>query len=125
MKISINDSRKISEIQEEFNKQYPYLKLEFFSRPHKTGAASPKKMMKSNTKTLGECRTKHNDGTITISPKLTVAELEQKFSEVYGLSLQVFRKSGSVWLETTVTDKWTLEEQNSQGEALTNTRRLI
>jgi hypothetical protein len=36
--------------------------------------------------------------------------------------VQVFRKSGKVWLETTVTDGWTLEEQNLQGEALSNTK---
>jgi hypothetical protein len=31
---------------------------------------------------------------------------------------QVYRKSGKIWLETTVTDSWTLEEQNKQGESL-------
>ena len=49
---------------------------------------------------------------------MTVNELEQRFSDVYGLGVQVFRKSGNVWLETTVTDGWTLEQQNKQGESL-------
>jgi hypothetical protein len=49
---------------------------------------------------------------------MTVAELEQQFSDVYGLSVQIFRHSGKAWLETTVTDKWTLEKQNEQGKAL-------
>ncbi|MEI8136499.1 MAG: hypothetical protein WCH21_04145 [Bacteroidota bacterium] len=70
------------------------------------------------SKTLGECRTIHDSGTITITPQMTVADLEQNFRDIYGLSAQVFRKSGKVWLETTVTDVWTLEEQNSQGESL-------
>jgi hypothetical protein len=74
--------------------------------------------MKSPSKTLGECRTIHDSGTLTITPQMTVANLEQGFADVYGLSVQVFRKSGKVWLETTVTDNWTLEEQNRQGEAL-------
>jgi len=60
----------------------------------------------------------HNTGTITIAPGMTVNELEQNFKDVYGLSVQVFRKSGKVWLETTVTDGWSLEEQNRQGEDL-------
>lgn len=118
MKIVINDRRKIHAIQEDFNKQFPYLKLEFFSKPHKVGGASPKKIMTVSSKTLGECRTIHNPGTMTITPQMTVADLEQNFSDVYGLSVQVFRKSGKIWLETTITDKWTLEEQNRQGEAL-------
>ncbi len=118
MKITINDSRKIFAIQEEFSKLFPYLKLEFFAKPHTAGGGSPKKQIKHNSKTLGECRTIHNKGKITITPNMTVSDLEQNFGDVYGLGVQVFRKSGKVWLETTVTDGWTLDEQNSQGESL-------
>lgn len=118
MKITINDNRKIFAIQEEFSKQFPYLKLEFFSKPHKPGGENSRKHIKSNSKTLGECRTIHNSGEITITPHMTVNELEQRFADVYGLGVQVFRKSINVWLETTLTDGWTLEEQNKQGESL-------
>lgn len=118
MKITINDDRKIFAIQEEFNTTFPYLKLEFFSKPHTQGGGTAKKFMKPNSKTLGECRTIHNSGDITIIPSMTVAELEQHFADVYGLGAHVFRKSGKSWLETTVTDNWTLEEQNKQGEDL-------
>ena len=118
MKITINDNRKIFAIQEEFNILFPYLKIEFFSKPHKAGGGSPKNLIKHNSKTLQECRTIHNNGEITITPALTVAELEQRFQDVYGLSVQVFRKSGKVWLETTLTDGWTLDQQNTQGESL-------
>ena len=122
MKITINDNRKISAIQEEFNTEFPYLKIEFFSKPHKQGGASPKKLIKHANKTLGECRTIHSKGHISITPKMTVVELEQRFGDVYGLGVQVFIKSGKVWLETTVTDGWTLEEQNSQGESLSKVK---
>lgn len=118
MKITINDKRKIYAIQEEFNEQFPYLKIEFFSKPNKPGGSSSAKLIKSNTKTIGECRTIHNKGVVTITPGMTVSDLEQSFRDVYGLSVQVFRKSGKVWLETTVTDGWSLEEQNRQGESL-------
>ena len=118
MKITINDNRKISAIQEEFNTVFPYLKIEFFVKPNKKAGASPKKIIKQYSKTLGECRTIHNKGHINISPAMTVVDLEQRFGDVYGLGVLVFRKSGKVWLETTVTDGWTLEEQNIQGESL-------
>ena len=120
MLVTINDRRKISAIQEEFNSAFPYLKLEFFAKPHKGGGSSSKKFVKHNGKTLGECRTIHNNGKIVIKENMTVNDLEQRFSDVYGLGVQVFRKSGRVWLETTVTDGWTLEEQNHQGEALSS-----
>jgi hypothetical protein len=118
MQITINDSRKIFAIQEEFNTVFPYLKLEFFSKPHKPGGASAKKFIKHSSLVLGECRSVHKKGIITITPNMTVVDLEQRFNDVYGLGVEVFRKSGKVWLETTVTDGWTLEEQNLQGEAL-------
>ena len=118
MKITINDKRKIFAIQEEFNNAFPFLRIEFFSKPHKPGGGSSKKLIKHSSVTLGECRTIHNTGSISITEEMTVTELEQRFSDVYGLGVQVFRKSGNVWLETTVTDGWTLKEQNDQGESL-------
>ena len=74
--------------------------------------------MKASTLSLGECRAIRREGIITISPEMTVDELERGFDELYGLSVQVFRKSGKVWLETSVTDAWTLAKQNAQGEEL-------
>ena len=124
MKIIINDHRKIYALQKEFNEMFPYLKLEFFSKPHRVGAPSSKKIMKHPGKTLGECRAIHFKGTLTITPQMTVAELEQNFSDVYGLSVQVFRKSGKAWLETTVTDNWTLEQQNNQGLELSGLGKI-
>jgi hypothetical protein len=118
MKITINDRRKIHAIQEEFTATFPYLKLEFFSKPHTAGGGTAKKLMKQSSKTLGECRTVHKSGSISITPQMTVTDLENNFRDVYGLGVQVFRKSGNLWLETTVTDSWTLEEQNRQGETL-------
>jgi hypothetical protein len=120
MEITINDDRKIFAIQKEFSEVFPYLRINFFSKSNKAGGSSSKKIVKHSNKTIGECRLIHNDGMLTISPSMTVADLEQNLNDVYGLSAQVFRKSGKAWLETTVTDGWTLEEQNKQGEALSN-----
>ena len=115
MKIAINDHRKIFAIQEEFNSAFSNLKLEFYSKPHQSKGASEKEFIKHG-KTLGECRTIHEDGNITITPHMTVYNVEQNFRDIYGLGVQVFRKAGGVWLETTETDGMTLEEQNKLGE---------
>ena len=71
-----------------------------------------------NHKTIGECRKIHKNDSIAITPRMKVIELEKIFLDDYGLAVQVFRESGRVWLETTMTDDWTLAEQNQQGEAL-------
>lgn len=119
MNIIINDHRKIFAVQEEFNEVFPFLKLEFFAKPHKKGAASAGSMVNSS-RTLGECRVVHNKGNLTITPSMTVNDLEQSFRDVYGLKVQVYRKSGKAWLDTSVTKGWTLEEQNRQGKVLSD-----
>ena len=124
MKITINDSRKIGGIQKEFTEAFPFLKLEFFAKPHKKGGGSPKKMMNIDAKTLGECRTVHKKGHISIIAAMTVSELEQQFQDRYGLTVQVYRQSGKSWLETSETEGWTLEKQNFEGESITKSALL-
>lgn len=119
MTITIDSHKQIAAIQAEFNTMFPYLKLEFFSTPHKAGIGSAKKFLIPSTKNIGDFKNfQDNKKGIIITPQMTVKDLEENFNSLYGLSVQVFRKSGKVWLETTITDNWTLEEQNAQGEAL-------
>ena len=120
MELKINDSRKVFEIQDEFNSYFPYLKIEFFSKPHKKGEGSAKSLIKNKDVTIKECRRTHNAGSLTITPKMTVNDLEQQFVELYGLPVQIFRKSGKTWLETTVTDSWTIEKQEAIGKEMDN-----
>lgn len=118
MRIIINDRRKIDAVQKEFSEMFPYLKLEFYAKPHQYGGAASQKLMQHQSKQIGEYRTIHNSGSITITPGMTVCDLEKYFSDVFGLKVHVLRKSGKAWLETTVTDGWTLDDQNKQGEEL-------
>jgi hypothetical protein len=117
MNVIINDKQKIAAVQKEFNKHFPFLKLEFYSRLHRIGKGSAKGVIADST-TFGECRKTAAKGILTISPEMTVADLEQAFGNTYGLGVQVFRKSGKVWLQTTITDEWTLEKQNKEGQEL-------
>ena len=118
MEIRINDHIKVFVLQEELNILFPYLKLEFFSTVHKCHGNLLKKLTGHSDLTLADYKKNQSKSEITISPDMTVKELEQKFHEIYGLEIKLFRKSGKLWLETTVTDSWTLEQQNSEGEAL-------
>nr|WP_294858547.1 hypothetical protein [uncultured Fluviicola sp.] len=118
MKITINDQQTISQVRDSFNKLFPFLKLEFFSKRHAPGQPSPFQFLIQKDIALKDCRTIHNSGEITIIPDMKVNELEQLLWDKYGLGVQVFRKSGGIWLETVLTDIWTLAEQNAEGESL-------
>lgn len=117
-KIIVDDNHKISVFQKEFNSNFPYLKIEFFSTANKQGELMINKFTYENDRLLAGYRNINNTDQIVITPEMTVASLEEKFNKIYGLGTQILRKSGKIWLETTITDAWTLEEQNLQGEAL-------
>lgn len=122
MNLLIDDSRQIQQIQDDFNMLFPFLKLELFkttsfSRNSKSTTNNP---LKCIDQTLARYRTTFNGKNIIITPEMTVHELESSFIEIYGLTPLVLRKSGNIWLETSITENWTLDEQNKQGEIITN-----
>lgn len=47
----------------------------------------------------------------------TVLQLEKDIWEALGIAAQVYRRSGDLWIETSLTDDWTLNRQNKEGEA--------
>ncbi len=115
MEIKITNTKTIQEIQAEFNKEFPYLKIEFFDAPHVDGVSLPKSKIILNNKKLSKCRKQTNEGDLHICGTQTVSVLENSFWEKYKLSVQVFRKSGNLWIETSLTESWTLEQQNNEG----------
>lgn len=124
MELLINDSRTIAEIQKEFSGRFPYLKLEFFDKPYTKNAGSPKTSMYNRDRKIGTCRKVHTDAVITVEENSTVNDLEHDFWNKCGLSVQVFRKSGKLWIETSRTDSWTLKYQNEEGKELSKTSDL-
>ncbi len=114
--LTVRGNNKISQIQKEFTTAFPFLKLEFFNQLHKVHEASPKKALIKTDILLKE-RIKGNS-EIVINEEMPVSLLERLFMETFGISVQVFRKSGRSWLETTRTDDWTLRRQNDEGKEL-------
>ena len=114
MTIPINRESQVSDIQREFNHLFPFLKLEFFKNKHSYGEGSPKQSKLSHYLLLHDLA-RELPRQINLSENMTVQELEKLFEDQLGLHPQVFRKSGTLWLETTITDSWTLKQQNEHG----------
>ena len=114
--IVIDESQTIETVQKKFNSAFPFLKIEFFKDSHIIGSGSKKKRMyESASIKLINLNKNFKRGRISIEANRTVANLESDFQNHFSLNIQVFRKSGKVWLETSVTDSWTLDEQNKEG----------
>jgi hypothetical protein len=115
MTFEITPDKKIETVQEAFNKHFPFLKIEFFKRKHEWGKPSPESQRVHVGQTLGSINEAIKEGKITLDPDNTTGWVEQVFMREFGLPVQVFRKEGSVWIETTKTDKLKLFEQNEMG----------
>lgn len=114
----IEPNSSISQVQREFNHIFPYLKLEFFKHFHTIHGLSPKKDLITADQPLK--LKKKTTTPLEVTEDMPVSALEQIFKDYFGLSAQVFRKSGRSWLETSLTDDWTLKRQNDEGFELSS-----
>jgi hypothetical protein len=116
--IAFTNNNSLENIQRDFNKAFPYLKIEFFSQPHEKGKPNSAKHLVSPKRIIGDFSKREFEEVVNLRENMTVYELEKLFEDRFGLHVQVFRKSGRIWLETTATDDWTLGSQNEQGREL-------
>ncbi|MEM8907192.1 MAG: hypothetical protein AAGD05_05035, partial [Bacteroidota bacterium] len=112
----IIEEKTIAEIQQEFNNKFSNLKIEFYRTPHQKGEGSLSQEKWPSHLTIGEIRSVPYSGDLSINGHLKVATLEQNFYKQYGLNIQVFRRSGGTWLQTTSTDDWPLSKQNNRNQ---------
>ena len=116
MLLYIHDNRTLKELQDDFNLAFPYLRMEFFSKPHAIGLASAEKNKLNNYMQLIDVRTSHRNSAVEIQEWHTVKAVEQMLQTDYKLPVQIYHFSQAGWIETTVTDEVTLKELNEQGK---------
>ncbi len=116
MNIYISEEATVRSIQEAFHNAYPCLKIGFYRQPHESGRGSALAMTIPPDTPIEDIRMQHTFGWIDISEQRTAADLEHDFMHTFGLSVQVLRKSGDLWLETTRTDSRTLAQLNERGK---------
>lgn len=106
-------------IQKQFNACYPFLKVEFFKKIPVNQPIYKAELIsafESNKPLDGSWEGK----VIDISGGRTVLEVENDFENLFGFPAHVFRKSGNVWVETSLTSDWSLLEQNEEGAEISS-----
>jgi hypothetical protein len=121
IKLDISTGRTVYDLQKDFTDRYTFLKLEFY-KPAEAGASIRIRERIPHSAFLRSAGLKKN-GYVEISDDMTVGDLEKKFLDQFGLSVQVSRNSGGIWLETTMTDKWSLQKQNDYGREIISSGR--
>lgn len=92
--MKVLNERKLKDLQVEFSEKFPYLKLEFI--PTDDEDIEHLQTMKSDEEaTSAEPSSWEFDG------KLNLKTLKEKCLELFGLDVEVLRKSGETWLHTT------------------------
>lgn len=118
MKIQVGFETKIREVQKKFTEVYPFLKVEFYKEAYSEKAVSALKDRISPDKIISKQAKFFNPENIDINRHRTVAALEKEFFEKFGVVMQVSRRSGNIWIETSKTDNRTLKEQNQLGKTM-------
>jgi hypothetical protein len=103
-------------VEEEFNRMYPFLKIEFEKngsiRPDAADLAGPDyDILRKRAKQLLL-------GELNLTDAMKVSELETALQQVFGNAVQVLRKSGNFWIGTRMTRDLTLKQQNDHGREL-------
>jgi hypothetical protein len=107
----INNNKTLKELKKEFTSKFPHLSIEFYNTSHQPNQGNSKANILDENLTFGDVRNIHTEGEMTIDGHLKTSTFEQVFKNTFGVNVQVFRKAGDIWLQTTITDHWTLAEQ--------------
>ncbi len=120
MILQISKGSSLKNIQKQFSEFYPFLKIEFFK---KIPVDQP--LYKAELFSAADI-VRYIDGAkdgfvnIDVSRKKTITDVEKDFEKMLGISAHVFRKSGNVWVETTLTNDWSLEDQNEEAKQISS-----
>ena len=113
-KMKINKSDTIQNVQEQFANLYKGLNIIFYKKAHDAYENSEKRNELSSSLMLKEVNANFEDAEIQLDKSMSVKAVEAYFEETLGLHIQVLRKSGDVWLQTSSTDDWTLQKQSEK-----------
>lgn len=117
MKLFIEKESLAGDVKKIFTTCYPFLKIEFYKKQPAPTATSQKKELMPFNLPLIQFNNDSGRTVIDIGRNITVEQLEDQFASL-GLLSEVFRKSGNVWIETSLTSNWTLQQQNMEGEEI-------
>lgn len=117
--ISVNGNKKISTLQKEFTKKFPYLGIYIFDISMKPLAAVGQTIWPLPAdKTLASVRRVNTGGEISINGHKKIGNLEAEFDKVFGLYIQVctMDTTGKKFYTSAAQDAYSLTAYNSQCE---------
>jgi hypothetical protein len=122
MTLTLIPTMTVAAVQAEFAAYFSYLKIEFFTLPHKEGGTIwSKYQVFDPKKTLAQVSNLFEPKQYDFTLETTVGKFEQDLQNLFGIYVQIFRRSMGSWIATSATDAWTLDKQNKMGEESAHT----
>jgi hypothetical protein len=115
--MQITKETHLFNIQLRFQEKFPLLKIEFFKSVHEKLQLSPLSDEVMTDLTVGEFNPELKEGEFLLDESETTGDFENRMEQSFGLHVQVYRKSGINWLQTSNTDLWTLGKQESMAHS--------
>jgi hypothetical protein len=115
MIIHINDKRMLREIQLDFSRFYPYLRMEFYENEKSANNPPFDRSHIDPYVRLGNIRNKHHAGALNLMPGTTINSLKTWMKNEFDLYIQVFHYTAWGWVSANNLDMAELEELNEQG----------
>jgi hypothetical protein len=116
MYITIEPQQTLGITNNNFQKFFGMLRLDFYASTHESGELSDDLEPLDYDKTWSEIGLKLEQ-KISFDKSTTVAAFEAMFKNL-GLGVQVMRNSKGVWLQTSATDDWSLAEQQARAQEM-------
>ncbi len=113
--LKIDESKSAGDFRNEFSSAFPFLKIELF---RKSTNQAEKAGTKDITPLPANQQIAKDPVAINIDGATTVADLKSLLLKKWGIITHVYRKSGTMWIETSLTDDWSLEKQNQEAEQM-------
>ncbi len=111
--MQITNETHLLNIQLSFQEKFPLLKIEFFKSKHEKMFLSPLSEEVVQDVTVGDLNPNLVPGEFLLYETESTGDFEARIEDLFGLHIQVYRRSGSIWLQTSKTDIWSLAKQES------------
>ena len=98
-----------TEVQQEFTRRYPFLKIEIQNKPQDTTVDVFQ--VQQPGVSAADFLTKE----IGLNDKMTVPDLVYALQEHFGEPVTLLRKSCQSWMETILSREWSLRQHNDHG----------
>lgn len=118
--VTTTGSKKLKTLMKEFNKHFPYLRLNIHSSSMAEKAKKGEDIYRLDIeKTLSEVREKKGSGKISLTGRKKVKSVEKEFDEIFGLYVQICYTAadGERYYTMRSSDDQTLTALNRQREA--------